>query len=46
LLIRTAHAWESGHRGQLARSLAYWEVRSEALPGPAEVEGERLGLND
>lgn len=46
LLIRTAHAWESGHRGQLARSLAYWEVRNEALPGPAEVEGERLGLND
>ncbi len=46
LLIRTAHAWESGHRGQLARALAYWTVRSAPLPGPAEIEGERLGLSD
>lgn len=46
LLIRTAHAWETGHRGQLARALAYWQVRSSPLPGPAETEGERLGLQD
>lgn len=44
LLIRSAHAWEAGHRGQLARALAYWTLRSAPLPGPAEVEGERLGL--
>lgn len=46
LLIRTAHAWESGHRAQLARSLAHWTVRSSPLPGPEEIEGERLGLQD
>ena len=44
LLIRSAHAWEAGHRGQLARALAYWTLRSSPLPGPAEIEGERLGL--
>lgn len=46
LLIRTAHAWETGHPGQLARALAYWQVRSSPLPGPTEVDGERLGLQD
>ncbi len=44
LLIRTAHAWEADHRAQLARALAYWTLRSSPLPGPAETEGERLGL--
>jgi hypothetical protein len=33
-LIRTAHAWESGHIGQLARALAYWQVRAASAPGP------------
>jgi|GEM_PF-282007 len=46
LLIRSAHAWESGHAAQLARALAYWSLRSAPLPGPAEVEGERLGLQE
>lgn len=46
LLIRTAHAWESGHRAQLARALAYWSLRSSPLPGPVEAEGERLGLDE
>lgn len=46
LLIRTGHAWESGHRGQLVRSLAYWRLRSAPLPGAPEPEGERLQLAD
>jgi hypothetical protein len=33
-LIRTAHAWESGHTGQLARALAYWQARAASAPGP------------
>jgi catechol 2,3-dioxygenase-like lactoylglutathione lyase family enzyme len=45
-LIRTAHAWEAGHKPQLARALAYWTVRSAPLQGPAEIDGERLGLHD
>lgn len=44
LLIRTAHAWEAGHRAQLVRALAYWTLRSSPLPGPAEIDAERLGL--
>lgn len=43
-LIRVAHMLEAGHEAQLLRSLAYWSLRAEALPGPAEVTGEKLGL--
>lgn len=41
-LIRTAHAVEAGHPGELAAALAYWAVRWQALP-PTELElsGER-----
>lgn len=42
-LIRTAHAWEAGHQGQLLRALAYWRERSAPLPGPVEAEGEGEG---
>lgn len=45
-LIRCAHAWESGHRGQLALALAYWGAHHQALPGPAEVAGEALAVSD
>ncbi|MGM9514778.1 questin oxidase family protein [Roseateles sp. DB2] len=31
-LIRTAHAWESGHRGELAAALATWAAWWELLP--------------
>ncbi|MDE2372514.1 MAG: DUF4243 domain-containing protein, partial [Burkholderiales bacterium] len=37
-LIRTAHAVESGHRGELASALAQWASRwqpTPAVPGPA-----------
>ena len=33
-LIRTAHAWESGHAGELALALAWWGQRDQALPAP------------
>ena len=32
-LIRTAHAWESGHAGELASALAAWACTWETLPG-------------
>lgn len=31
-LIRTAHAWESGHAGELALALAWWGQRDQAVP--------------
>jgi hypothetical protein len=31
-LIRTAHAWESGHSGELALALAWWVQRDQPLP--------------
>jgi len=37
-LIRTAHAWESGHRGELASALATWAAWWEVLPAGREVE--------
>jgi hypothetical protein len=46
LLIRTAHAWESGHQGQLLRALAYWQRRSAPLPGIQDVAGKHLDLQD
>lgn len=36
-LIRTAHAWESGHRGELAAALATWAAWWELLPAGATV---------
>ncbi len=42
-LIRTAHAWESGHRGELASALATWAAWWELLPAAAATrEGEWL----
>jgi len=42
-LIRTAHAWESGHDGELALALAWWRQRDPAptpaaAPAPAHRE--------
>ena len=34
-LIRTAHAVQSGHTGELAAALAYWAARWQAAPVPA-----------
>ncbi len=34
-LIRTAHAAETGHAGELAAGLAYWAWRWQAVPAPA-----------
>jgi hypothetical protein len=31
-LIRTAHAWESGHPGELALAMAWWLQRDQPLP--------------
>jgi hypothetical protein len=31
-LIRTAHAVQAGHAGELAAALAYWAVRAQAVP--------------
>ncbi len=40
-LIRTAHAWESGHAGELALALAWWGQRDQAVPTqPAAHPGE------
>lgn len=36
-VIRTAHAIESRHEGELAAALAYWAARWSQLPPPAEV---------
>lgn len=36
-LIRTAHALEAGHAGELAAALAYWTVRWQPLP-PTELQ--------
>jgi hypothetical protein len=33
-VIRTAHAVESGHRGEIAAALAYWALRWQALDAP------------
>jgi len=33
-LIRTAHAVEGGHEGELASALAYWACRWQTLPPP------------
>lgn len=34
-MIRTAHAWEGGHAGELAAALAYW---SELWSAPSELD--------
>ena len=43
-VIRTAHALESGHIGELASALAYWAWRWQPLapPAPAPARVERL----
>lgn len=33
-LIRSAHAWQSGHTGELALALAWWQQRDQPLPSP------------
>lgn len=41
--IRTAHAVEAGHAGELAAALAYWAARWSALPPvPAATGGEPI----
>ncbi len=37
-VIRTAHALESGHRGELAAALAYWAWRWQALQPPLSAK--------
>lgn len=39
-VIRTAHAVESRHEGELAAALAYWAARWSQLPPPAEVAAD------
>ena len=41
-LIRTAHAVQSGHAGEVAAALAYWAWRWQPL-APARVPAERSG---
>lgn len=43
-MIRTAHAWESGHLGQLARALAYWSLRDMPLPASPATSAPPLDL--
>ncbi len=43
-LIRSAHAWESQHTGELALALAWWLQRDQALPAPEP--GPMLDLDD
>jgi Questin oxidase-like len=33
-LIRTAHAWQAGHDGELAAGLAYWAARWQPVEAP------------
>lgn len=40
-LIRTAHAWESGHRAELAAALAIWAAWWELLPA-GRRDGEAM----
>ena len=44
-LIRTAHAWESGHRGELAAALATWAAWWELLPA-GRPDGESMAPPD
>jgi hypothetical protein len=34
-LIRTAHAWQAGHDGELAAGLAYWAARWQPVEAPS-----------
>lgn len=43
-LIRTAHAVQSGHAGEVAAALAYWAWRWQPL-APARVSTERMPLS-
>lgn len=42
-LIRTAHAVQSGHAGEVAAALAYWAWRWQPL-APAQVPAQRMTL--
>ena len=42
-LIRTAHAVQGGHEGEVAAALAYWAWRWQPL-APAQVQVERMPL--
>lgn len=44
-LIRTAHAWEGGHRGELAAALATWAAWWELLPA-GRPDGEAMAPQD
>jgi len=43
--IRVAHAWELGHRGELAAALAYWAARWQPVNAPPD-SGPTLDLAD
>lgn len=45
VLIRAAHAWESGHTAQLARALAYWSLREFSVPGVEASSAPPLDLS-
>ena len=40
-MIRTAHAWEAGHTGELAAALAYWESLWQAETTPVVAGDEQ-----
>lgn len=43
--IRVAHAWQLGHRGELAAALAYWAARWQPMEAPPS-SGPLLDLAD
>lgn len=45
-VIRTAHAVQAGHAGELACALAYWTWRWQPLAPPAAAEGSPLAFGD
>lgn len=45
-VIRTAHAVESGHEGELAAALDYWTAQWSRLPSPAAVAPDIDGVAD
>jgi Questin oxidase-like len=46
-LIRTAHALQAAHAGELASGLAYWAARWQAIaPGPSSPSSSTLVFNE
>ena len=45
-MIRTAHAWESGHAGELAAALAVWATHWNTLPAGQAQTAATLELDD